>query len=120
MLATKWAPQTENKLLFLEDIGAKPYQVDRMLWQLRKAGKFEGVRGIVFGEMLDCVSPGAPADLLEQTITTALDGLDVPVVFGLRSGHVSRHNVTLSFGVYAELDAGAEATLRILEPAVKV
>jgi muramoyltetrapeptide carboxypeptidase len=120
MLATKWEPQTENKLLFLEDIAAKPYQVDRMLWQLREADKFEGVRGIIFGEMLDCVSPGASADLLEQTIMTALDGLDVPIAFGLRSGHVSRQNVTLTFGVHAELDAGAEATLRILEPAVKV
>ena len=60
LLGTPYEPQTEGKLLFLEDVSAKPYQVDRMLWQLREAGKLDGVRGIVFGEMLDCVSPGAP------------------------------------------------------------
>ena len=43
LLGTRWEPQTEGKLLFLEDTGAKPYQVDRMLWQLREAGKLEGV-----------------------------------------------------------------------------
>jgi len=66
LLGTEWEPQTEDKLLFLEDTGAKPYQVDRMLWQLRHAGKLDGVRGVVFGEMLDCVSPGAAPELLEQ------------------------------------------------------
>ena len=60
LLGTPWEPATEDKLLFLEDTGVKPYQVDRMLWQLRHAGKLDGVRGIVFGEMLDCASPGAP------------------------------------------------------------
>ena len=43
LLGTPWEPQTEGKLLFLEDTGAKPYQVDRMLWQLRHAGKLDGV-----------------------------------------------------------------------------
>ncbi len=119
LLGTEWEPQTEDKLLFLEDTGVKPYQVDRMLWQLRRAGKFDGVRGIVFGEMLDCVSPGAPPALLESAILSALGSFDGPVAFGLRSGHVSRQNVTLIFGVEAELTAGADAKLHLLTPAVK-
>ena len=119
MIGTRWEPQTEGKLLFLEDVGAKPYQVDRMLWHLRQAGKLDGIRGIIFGEMLDCASPGAPDDLLENAILSALAGLDVPIVLGLRSGHVSRQNVTLTFGVEAELQAGDEAQLALLEPAVK-
>ncbi len=45
-LGTRYAAQTEGKLLFLEDVGAKPYQVDRMLRQLMLAGKLEGVPGI--------------------------------------------------------------------------
>ena len=77
-------------MLFLEDTGVKPYQIDRMLWQLRKAGKLEGVLGIIFGEMLDCSSPGAPPSLLEEAILSALDGFDIPIAIGLRSGHVSR------------------------------
>jgi muramoyltetrapeptide carboxypeptidase len=118
LLGTPWEPATENKLLFLEDNGAKPYQVDRMLWQLRGAGKLAGVSGIVFGEMLDCASPGAPPDLLDRAILSALDGLDIPIAIGLRSGHVSRQNVTLTFGVAAELNLADEPTLTLLDPAV--
>ena len=113
LLGTHWEPRTEGKLLFLEDVGAKPYQVDRMLWQLRKARKLEGVTGIVFGEMLDCASPGGEPELLEKTILSALAGFEGPIAIGLRSGHVSRQNVTLTFGVEAELDAGEEAELKI-------
>ena len=119
MLGTPWEPQTEGKLLFLEDVGAKPYQMDRMLWQLRAAGKLEGVTGIVFGEMLNCSSNGAPDELLEQAILSALDGFAGPIAFGLRSGHVSRRCVTLTLGVEAELIASAEAQLNIREPAVR-
>lgn len=118
LLGTPWEPQTEGKLLFLEDTGAKPYQIDRMIWQLRVAGKLEGVTGIVFGEMLDCASPGAEPDLLEQVIRRALADYAGPVAFGLRSGHVSRQNVTLTFGVEAELQLAEEAQLKLLEPAV--
>jgi muramoyltetrapeptide carboxypeptidase len=118
LLGTAYEPRTEGKLLFLEDVGAKPYQIDRMLWQMRKAGKLESVKGIVFGEMLDCASPGADPGLLEQAILSALEGVDVPIAFGLRSGHVSRQNVTLTFGVRAELAVGEETELRVVQPAV--
>jgi muramoyltetrapeptide carboxypeptidase len=119
LVGTPWEPSTEGKLLFLEDTGVKPYQIDRMLWQLRHAGKFDGIRGIVFGEMLDCASPGAPPSLLDESILSALVGVDVPMAIGLRSGHVSSENVTLTFGVEAELAVGDTASLRTLEPAVK-
>jgi muramoyltetrapeptide carboxypeptidase len=119
LIGTPWEPCTEGTLLFLEDTGVKPYQIDRMLWQLRKARKLEGVLGVVFGEMVDCASPGASASLLEEAILSALDGLDIPIAIGLRSGHVSRENVTLTFGVEAELAVGDIAQLEILEPAVK-
>ncbi len=118
LLGTPWEPETEGKLLFLEDTGAKPYQIDRMLWQLRAAGKLEGVSGIVFGEMLDCASAGAEPYLLEQVIRRALADFDGPIALGLRSGHVSRQNVTLTFGVEAELQLAEEAHLNLLEPAV--
>lgn len=116
LLGTPWEPQTEDKLLFLEDVDAKPYQVDRMLWQLRHAGKLEGVRGIIFGEMLNCTSPGAAPTLLEESILSALDRWKGPIAIGLRSGHVSRHNVTLRFGAEAELKVGTEAQIDLLEP----
>jgi muramoyltetrapeptide carboxypeptidase len=117
LLGTPYEPRTEGKLLFLEDTGEMPFQVDRMLWQLRQAGKLEGVPGIVFGEMLDCVSPGAPPELIEEVILRVFEDFDGPIGFGLRSGHVSRGNVTLTFGVEAELEADEGATLRLIEPA---
>jgi muramoyltetrapeptide carboxypeptidase len=120
MLGTPWEPKTEGKLLFLEDIGTKPYQVDRMLWQLRATGKLDGVAGIVFGEMLDCVSPGADPALLDQAILSALEGFEGPIAIGLRSGHVSRSNVTLTFGVQAALRVVDETQLNLLEPAVRI
>lgn len=118
LLGTPWEPATEGKLLFLEDTGAKPYQIDRMLWQLRHAGKLEGVPGIIFGEMLDCASPGGAPDLLENAILSALDGFAGPIAIGLRSGHVSRQNVTLIFGVEAEFEATNAPRLSLLEPGV--
>jgi muramoyltetrapeptide carboxypeptidase len=118
LLGTPYEPQTEGKLLFLEDTGAKPYQIDRMLWQLRQAGKLAGVRGIVFGEMLDCASPGASPKLLDEVILHVFQDFDGPIVTGLRSGHVSRQNVTLTLGVEAELSVGNEPMLHLLEPAV--
>jgi muramoyltetrapeptide carboxypeptidase len=115
---TPFEPQTEGKLLFLEDVSVKPYQVDRILWQLRQAGKLEGVRGIVFGEMPGCVSPGAPPELLDEAILLALGDFAGPIAIGLRSGHVSRQNVTLTLGVEAELIAQKETQLHLMEPAV--
>lgn len=113
-LGTRFAPQTEGKLLFLEDVGAKPYQIDRMLRHLMLAGKLEGVTGIIFGEMLDCSSPNTAPSLLEDVIKRVLDWFNGPIAIGLRSGHVSRANVTLPFGIHAELEVGPEsAHLRI-------
>ncbi len=57
-LGTPYAPRIEaDSILFLEDIGTKPYQWDRMLLHLRYAGLLEKVTGIVFGDMGQCVSP---------------------------------------------------------------
>ncbi|MGA3371251.1 MAG: LD-carboxypeptidase [Terracidiphilus sp.] len=118
LLGTPYEPQTEGKLLFLEDVSVKPYQIDRMLWQLREAGKLEGARGIVFGEMLDCVSPGAPPGLLDEVILRVFEDFKGPIAIGLRCGHVSRQHVTLTLGVEAELLVQKEAQLHMIEPAV--
>jgi muramoyltetrapeptide carboxypeptidase len=118
LLGTPYEPQTEGKLLFLEDLNARPYQIDRMLWQLRQAGKLDGVKGIVFGEMLDCNSPGAAPELLDEVILRVFEDYQGPIAIGLRSGHVSRSNVTLTFGVEAELQAANQSELRLLETAV--
>jgi muramoyltetrapeptide carboxypeptidase len=117
-LGTPFEIETEGTILFVEDIGEKPYQIDRMLMQLRLAGKFKGVRGFVFGEMLDCVQPGRQSYTLQEVIARVLEKCKVPIVYGLKSGHVSSGNITLPMGVQAELTAEASGVqLKILEAA---
>ena len=119
-LGTPYEIQTAGTVLFIEDVATRPYQIDRMLMQLKLAGKFKGVRGIVFGEMLDCVQHQNQSYTLEEVLLRVVGDLRIPVVYGLRSGHVSRGNVTLPIGVRAGLSATSEeVTLRILEPATR-
>jgi muramoyltetrapeptide carboxypeptidase len=118
-LGTPYEIETGDTVLFLEDVGAKPYQVDRMLMQLKFAGKFEGVRGVVFGAMQDCFQPGGQSYTLEEAIVRLLADLRIPVAFGLPSGHVPSGNITLPFGIRARLQAdSSSATLTLLESAV--
>jgi muramoyltetrapeptide carboxypeptidase len=118
-LGTPYEMNAAGTLLFLEDVATKPFQVDRMLMQLKAAGKLEQVRGIVFGEMLDCVQSANQGYTLQEVIRRIVGSLGLPVAFGLRSGHVSGRNITLPFGIKARLTVqGSSATLTLLEPAV--
>jgi muramoyltetrapeptide carboxypeptidase len=117
-LGTRHEIQTGGTILFLEDVGSKPYQIDRMLIQLRQSGKFEGVRGIVFGEMNDCMQHPQQTYTLEEVVLRIVGNLGVPVAYGLRSGHVTQRNLTLPIGVAASLVvSGNQAQLKFLEPA---
>lgn len=118
-LGTPYDIHTEGTILFLEDVAAKPFQVDRMLMQLKLAGKLRGVRGIIFGEMMDCRQSADQDYMLEEVVLRVIGDLRIPVAFGLRSGHVSRANITLPFGVRARLEVGDGVNLRILEAAVE-
>ena len=119
-LGTPYEIRTAGTILFVEDIAAKPFQIDRMLMQLKLAGKLADVQGIVFGEMLDCTQNSSKDQgyTLEEIVLRIVGDLGVPVAYGLRSGHVSRRNVTLPFGVRAALNvATSEVRLQILEAA---
>src|SRR5580658_10435625 len=118
-LGTPYEIKTEGTILFLEDIAAKPFQIDRMLMQLKLGGHLDGVRGIIFGEMLDCAQSANQDYTLEDVIARIVGDLRVPVAFGVKSGHVTSSNITLPFGVHAKLAVrGGHVTLRILESAV--
>jgi muramoyltetrapeptide carboxypeptidase len=118
-LGTPYEIRTEGTILFLEDRAERPYRIDRMLMQLKLAGKLDGVRGIVFGEMIDCNEGGGSADLLRLVIDRILGDLGVPIAFGLKSGHVSSGFITLPFGVEAQLSVGRTVALSY-EAAVEV
>ena len=121
-LGTPYAPRIEaDSILFLEDIGTKPYQWDRMLLHLRYSGLLEKVTGIVFGDMRQCISSDE-AEYLDRAILHALRDFDGPIAIGLRSGHVAASNVTLPLGVLATLDLTEEGNPRmhLLEASVTV
>jgi muramoyltetrapeptide carboxypeptidase len=121
-LGTPYAPQVgKDTILFLEDIGTKPYQWDRLLLHLRYAGRLEGVRGIVFGDMRQCVTT-EEQEYLEGAILHALRDFDGPVAIGLRSGHVDKGNITLPLGVSVRLDLaiGENSQMQFIEAAVTV
>jgi muramoyltetrapeptide carboxypeptidase len=118
-LGTPYEIRTSGTILFLEDMAAKPYQVDRMLMQLKLAGKFDGVQGIVFGEMLDCMQTANQGNKLEDVVMRIVGELGVPVAYGVPSGHVTRRNITLPIGVRAGLMVhDRQVSLKILETSV--
>lgn len=118
-LGTPYEIHTAGTILLLEDVAAKPYQIDRMLMQLKLAGKFKGVRGVIFGAMTDCWQTAAQDYTLQEVVLRVVGELGIPVTFGLRSGHVSRANITVPLGVRARLEVGSSVELRILEAAVE-
>ena len=118
-LGTPHQINTAGKILFVEDVGAKPYQIDRMLMQLKIGGHLNHVRALIFGEMLDCIQSPNQDYTLEDLITRIVGDLNIPVAYGVKSGHVGGRNITLPFGVAARLSTHADGvSLKILESAV--
>ena len=108
----------DGAILFLEDINEEPYRIDRMLQQLRLAGIFERVAGVVFGQCTRCTvrDPDYAGFTLDDVLDRHLGDLGKPVIAGFNTGHV-RNQLCLPVNVAVELDA-ASRTLRMLEPAV--
>ncbi len=111
-LGTPYEIDTRGRILFLEDVDEEPYSIDRMLTQLRLAGKLQAAAGIVFGECRDCAPrefrPSFDSTLsLGEVLDEILGKLDVPVLTGLTIGHTG-DQLTLPLGVMASLDAGAK------------
>jgi muramoyltetrapeptide carboxypeptidase len=119
-LGTSYEIRTPGTILFIEDRAERPYRIDRMLMQLKLAGKFDEVQGIIFGEMLDCGEPGALDYTLQQVVMRILRDLHIPVAFGLKSGHVSSGSITLPFGVPAELSVSKTRVALSYEAATRV
>jgi muramoyltetrapeptide carboxypeptidase len=112
-LGTPYEIGTRGTILFLEDLAEPAFRIDRMLMHLRLAGKFDSVSGVIFGEMLKCGPRGDEDFTLQQVVQRVLGDLRIPVAYGLKSGHVSRDNITLPFGVRAHFTVEANVSLRI-------
>ncbi len=121
LMGTPYEIDSRGAILFLEDVGEEPYRIDRMLTQLRLAGKLEAAAGIIFGECVDCgpsdYKPFVSAGFsLGEVLDATLGNLRIPVLFGLTIGHTS-DQMTLPMGVSAQLDADG-GSIEITESAV--
>ena len=118
LLGTPYEPNFTGAILFLEDIGEEPYRLDRYLAQLRLAGVFDRVEGIVLGQFLDVEvkDSDTPTLSLDEVLHDYFDRVHVPVLAGFPYGH-GKNKVTVPLGVPAELDTEA-GELRLLEPSV--
>lgn len=108
-MGTPFEMDTRGRILFLEDVGEQPYRIDRMLTNLRLAGKLQQAAGIVFGECNECApsdyKPSFAATLsLGEVLDSILGAAGVPVMTGLTIGHTA-DQLTLPLGVTATLDA---------------
>jgi muramoyltetrapeptide carboxypeptidase len=113
-LGTTYEIDTRGRILFLEDIGERPYRIERMLTHLKMAGKLDHLAGVVFGDFTRCEGEG-PRDV-RAVIGDLFAQAPYPVVMGLPAGH-GEENLALPFGVNMRLD-GDGATLEMLESPV--
>jgi len=118
-LGTKHEVDTRDSILVLEDLDTKPYQIDRMITHLKHAGKFDSVHGVVFGEMLNCSQHPEQGYTLQEVLLDLLSEFKFPILYGFSTGHTSRPNVIVPFGVRARLDLTSPSPIfELLESAV--
>jgi muramoyltetrapeptide carboxypeptidase len=119
LLGTPFLPDLAGAVLFLEDIGERPYRVDRLITHLDLAGVFSAVSAVVLGDFVDCRERQGsllPSPPVEEVLEERLSRLGIPVVTGGRFGHGTR-NASLPYGALVELDT-RHGTLVALEGAV--
>jgi muramoyltetrapeptide carboxypeptidase len=119
LLGTPFLPDPTGAILFFEEIGERPYRIDRLITHLDLAGVFSVAAAVVVGELKDCQEP-AGSKLASPSVEAVLEErfgrLAIPVVFGAKIGHGTR-NVALPYGTLAELDT-RQGALVALEGAV--
>lgn len=115
LVGTPYAPPLDGAILFLEDVGERPYRVDRMLTALRHAGWLARLRGIVLGAFTDA-APGPDGATIDEVLADRCGDLGIPVLAGIPAGHLE-DNLELPFGAPVRIDADA-GRLDFLEPAV--
>lgn len=107
-MGTPFEIETKDRIFFTEDVEEEPYRIDRMLTQLRLAGKLTQSAGIVFGECKGCrlkeKDPASWSVPLENVLNLELGNLKIPAFSGLTIGHTD-NQLTLPIGVMATLDA---------------
>ena len=107
---TPYAPPLDGALLFLEDVGERPYRIDRMLTTLSQAGWFDRIGGLILGAFTEG-DPGVDGGSIEDVMHRHFDGADFPVLTGLPAGHIDE-NVPLPLGARSRI-AGDEFIVNV-------
>jgi|AntRauTorckE5430_2_1112549.scaffolds.fasta_scaffold03373_2 muramoyltetrapeptide carboxypeptidase len=117
LLGTDYDVNYDNKLVFFEDVGEKPYRIDRMLTQMLLAGKFKKVKGIILGVFYNCeTTDGDDSLTLKDVLIDRFKYLTVPIIYGMSFGHIE-NQFTLPLGIKARLDT-SDKSITLLESAV--
>mgnify|MGYP000380026632 CR=1 FL=1 len=118
MAGTDYQPKVKGRLVFIEDVGEKPYRVDRMLTQLRQAYALDEAAGLALGIFAGCEADEDDDSLsLRECLEDRLGGLGIPVMYGFSFGHIS-NQCSLPVGVKAIMDTTAQ-TITLMESAVE-
>jgi len=104
MIGTPYAPDFEDKVLFLEDTGEKAYRIDRMLVHLKQAGALERVAGVAFGGMRSFDGSEQERRMMREFMIEQTVGFGCPVIAGIEAGH-GTENLTIPLGARVRLDA---------------
>lgn len=115
LCGTPWQVQTDGAVVFLEDVGERPYRIDRLLLQLEQAGTFDSVSAVVLGDFTGCEEPGGEVTW-RDAVLRIFRGLSVPVLAGVPFGH-GKPNLAFPIGAEVEVDA-AGGVVRFREAAV--
>lgn len=88
LCGTPWQPEFKGKLVLMEEVGEKPYKIDRMLQQLWQATDIREAAGFIFGSFSKCETPAGGGHIpIEETIHELTAPLRVPVIFNFPAGH---------------------------------
>jgi muramoyltetrapeptide carboxypeptidase len=105
-------------VLFLDEVGERPYRLDRMVTQLGQTGVLARASGVVVGELPKCDEPsGDPT--ARAVMADLLKDFHGPVLIGFPSGHTIGAAMTLPFGVSCRVIAGSRPRIVIEEAAVE-
>jgi len=119
LAGTGYLPSFRGALLFIEDVNEQPYRLDRCLTQLLQAGAFDGVRGLLIGQLTACgrADPEENSEIALKTLCRLLEPLELPLLAGLPVGH-EMNAMPLPFGIPAVLDpATGQLRVEALAPA---
>jgi len=105
-VGTRFRPDLRGAILLLEDVHEEPYEIDRYLVQLARAGWLDDLAGVAVGQFTDCTTHDAYQPSVVEVLAERLTPLGVPILGGLPIGHGDQQ-VAVGLGVTAVLDATA-------------